>query len=159
MSENAALLSFDIRKSKFESLQTPGRSLPPAKSPRYDPRSLDLLRVQELQIKIGTHGRTCTCTCQVLSLVPLHWATRAKFIGGAPGRIRTFNRAPIWCFPRIRRSLCQLSYKGNLKWRNAVDSHHTPFWGAHSLAPRPGSLVRLTFLVPMAGVAPALAKV
>ena len=29
-------------------------------------------------------------------------------------------------------------------WRNAVDSHHLPE-GTHSLAPRPGSLGRLTF--------------
>ncbi len=29
-------------------------------------------------------------------------------------------------------------------WRNAVDLHHLPE-GTHSLAPRPGSLVRLTF--------------
>src|SRR5438876_3558790 len=29
-------------------------------------------------------------------------------------------------------------------WRNAVDLHHLPD-GTHSLAPRPGSLVRLTF--------------
>src|SRR5438876_6091644 len=29
-------------------------------------------------------------------------------------------------------------------WRNAVDSHHLPE-GTHSLAPRPGTLVRLTF--------------
>src|SRR5258706_10182648 len=31
-----------------------------------------------------------------------------------------------------------------VKWRNAVDSHHLPE-GTLSLAPRPGSLVRLTF--------------
>src|SRR5881409_724703 len=30
------------------------------------------------------------------------------------------------------------------KWRNAVDLHHLP-GGTHSLAPRPGSLVRLAF--------------
>ena len=30
------------------------------------------------------------------------------------------------------------------KWRNAVDLHHLPK-GTHSLAPRPGSLVRLAF--------------
>src|SRR5450759_4666810 len=30
------------------------------------------------------------------------------------------------------------------QWRNAVDSHHLPE-GTHSLAPRPGSLGRLTF--------------
>src|SRR5437667_68483 len=29
-------------------------------------------------------------------------------------------------------------------WRNAVDLHHLPE-GTHSLAPRPGTLVRLTF--------------
>ena len=33
------------------------------------------------------------------------------------------------------------AYKG---WRNAVDLHHLPE-GTHSLAPRPGSLVRLAF--------------
>ena len=32
------------------------------------------------------------------------------------------------------------------KWRNAVDLHHLPA-GTHSLAPRPGSLVRLTFQI------------
>src|SRR5437867_723133 len=32
------------------------------------------------------------------------------------------------------------------KWRNAVDLHHLP-GGTHSLAPRPGSLVRLTFQI------------
>src|ERR1035438_8901459 len=32
------------------------------------------------------------------------------------------------------------------EWRNAVDSHHLPE-GTHSLAPRPGSLVRLTFQI------------
>src|SRR6266545_7638039 len=31
-------------------------------------------------------------------------------------------------------------------WRNAVDLHHWP-GGTHSLAPRPGSLVRLTFQI------------
>src|SRR5438094_144063 len=31
-------------------------------------------------------------------------------------------------------------------WRNAVDLHHLP-GGAHSLAPRPGPLVRLTFQI------------
>jgi hypothetical protein len=36
----------------------------------------------------------------------------------------------------------QLSTK---QWRNAVDSHHIPQSGTHSLAPRPGSLGRLTF--------------
>src|SRR4029079_10873899 len=30
------------------------------------------------------------------------------------------------------------------EWRNAVDLHHLPE-GTHSLAPRPGSLVRWTF--------------
>src|SRR5438094_6942510 len=30
------------------------------------------------------------------------------------------------------------------EWRNAVDLHHLPE-GTHSLAPKPGSLVRLTF--------------
>src|SRR5256884_2253180 len=32
------------------------------------------------------------------------------------------------------------------EWRNAVDLHHLP-GGTHSLAPRPGSLVRLTFQI------------
>jgi hypothetical protein len=32
-------------------------------------------------------------------------------------------------------------------WRNAVDLRHTPSRGAHSLAPRPGPLVRLTFQI------------
>ena len=32
------------------------------------------------------------------------------------------------------------------EWRNAVDSHHLPE-GTHSLAPRPGSLDRLTFQI------------
>src|SRR2546427_9804865 len=32
------------------------------------------------------------------------------------------------------------------EWRNAVDLHHLPE-GTHSLAPRPGSLVRLTFQI------------
>ena len=31
-------------------------------------------------------------------------------------------------------------------WRNAVDLHHLPE-GTHSLAPRPGPLVRLTFQI------------
>src|SRR5438876_10185064 len=37
-----------------------------------------------------------------------------------------------------------ISHKLSTKqWRNAVDLHHLPE-GTHSLAPRPGSLVRLT---------------
>src|SRR5438093_12432449 len=32
------------------------------------------------------------------------------------------------------------------EWRNAVDLHHLPE-GTHSLAPRPGSLARLTFQI------------
>src|SRR5436190_7984653 len=32
------------------------------------------------------------------------------------------------------------------QWRNAVDLHHLP-GGTHSLAPRPGPLVRLTFQI------------
>jgi hypothetical protein len=31
------------------------------------------------------------------------------------------------------------------KWRNAVDLHHLPKEGTHSLAPRPSSLVWLAF--------------
>ncbi len=38
-----------------------------------------------------------------------------------------------------------LNYTRN-GWRNAVDLHHLPE-GTHSLAPRPGSLVRLTFQI------------
>src|SRR6185503_18138453 len=35
-------------------------------------------------------------------------------------------------------------------WRNAVDLHHLP-GGTHSLAVRPGSLVRLTFQIGLTG--------
>ena len=37
------------------------------------------------------------------------------------------------------------AFRGS-KWRNAVDLHHLPE-GTHSLAPRPGSLDRLTFQI------------
>lgn len=35
------------------------------------------------------------------------------------------------------------------KWRNVVDLHHLP-GGTHSLAPRPGTLDRLTFQMVLA---------
>src|SRR6266478_4734099 len=58
-------------------------------------------------------------------------------------------------FRRIDGSIVGESGLRSGKWRNAVDLHHLPE-GTHSLAPRPGSLVRLAFqkLVGMKGLAP-----
>ncbi len=49
--------------------------------------------------------------------------------------------------PRAQRLEGVTFFRGSLcygKWRNAVDLRHLPE-GTHSLAPRPGSLVRWTF--------------
>jgi hypothetical protein len=77
-------------------------------------------------VENGARGRIRTRTVDALDVVPRWpranaWATRAI---GAPGRIRTFNRAPVRCFPRIRRSLCRLSYwggeNGGMPWTCAT---------------------------------------
>ena len=56
------------------------------------------------------------------------------------GRWRIEDRKDWW----IRYSRSSILHPRRTKWRNAVDSHHLPE-GTHSLAPRPGSLGRLTF--------------
>jgi hypothetical protein len=79
-----------------------------------------------MRLLIGASGGSCTRTVDALDVVPRWpranaWATRAN---GAPGRIRTCNRAPVRCFPRIRRSLCRLSYwgaeNGGMPWTCAT---------------------------------------
>ena len=39
----------------------------------------------KLGAKAGARGRTCTCTVDVLDVVPRHWATRAKWMGPPAG--------------------------------------------------------------------------
>jgi hypothetical protein len=65
-----------------------------------------------------------------------------EVVATSPNRIK--SPVPVCCgfgsknLPRKKRKTQKIN------WRNAVDSHHLPE-GTHSLAPRPGTLGRLTF--------------
>ena len=85
---------------------SPGKVLPPR-----------LLGVGQTRFYFTTGRKLCS-----RQDLHLHWrrSQRRASTGlgyasinfGTPERIRTFSRAPVRCFPRIRRSLCQLSYQG-----------------------------------------------
>src|SRR6266496_416043 len=65
------------------------------------PGSLDRLTFQ-----IGPRGRTRTCTCEGLSFVPLHWATRGSCPRSDSHRY----------FARFKCAVSALDYVGCWRW-------------------------------------------
>ena len=92
--------------------------------------------------QIGAHGRIRTCTFDALDVVPLlvglHELLQTRM---DDGEWRMACRAPAFAIINLPSFIIVFR-----NWRNAVDLHHLPE-GMHSLAPRPGSLVRWTFQI------------
>src|SRR5690349_12424161 len=90
----------------------------------------------------GARGRDCTCTVDVLDVVPLHWATRANGMeppaGAAPAGIlykrnpqaaawrRKWSQSPV--LPRIQRAYeTHLSADSTAKWSPHPELHQAHF--------------------------------
>lgn len=100
----------------------------------------------------GAHGRSRTCTGDVLDVVSL-LLDYMSMKNGNPGGIRTRS------YPIESRMSWPVRRQGHENWRNAEDMLLMPRGGGTiSLAPSPGTLVRLAFLDEMVfpeGLAPS----
>ena len=125
----------------------------PSQSSSSAPRSRNRIAVRGRRrrgILNGPHGRSCTCTVEGLSFVPLHWATRAEEMKNAEGSPRDSHstffilHSPVGngahgriCTDTVRvLSALSLRWTTWAKWCRVRDFHPQPLRSERSVSCR-----------------------